>query len=82
MSAPIETFRSNYLPTDFEVEGIDLTFELGEAETLVHAIIKFARTDPNGNAPLVLNGEELELRSLTIDDVVVSEDHTPLTRTR
>ncbi|MBT6153781.1 MAG: aminopeptidase N [Planctomycetaceae bacterium] len=71
MSAPIETFRSNYLPSDFEVEGIDLTFELGETETIVHTIINFVRTGPDDSTPLVLNGEELELRSLTIDDVAV-----------
>jgi aminopeptidase N len=80
MSEPTETFRSNYLPADFEVEGIDLTFELGEIETLVHTIIKFVRTGPNDIAPLVLNGEELELRSLTIDDVVVPEERYVVTR--
>ncbi len=74
MPEPKETFRNNYLPADFAVNGIDLTFELGEEETLVHSVIDFVRTGPNRNAPLVLTGEELELRALTIDDVVVSED--------
>jgi len=74
MTEPREILRNNYLPADFEVNGIDLTFELGEDETLVHSSIDFVRTGPNGTAPLVLDGEELELRALTIDDVVVSEE--------
>ena len=43
MSEPNETFRNDYLPADFEVNGIELTFELGEEETLVHTSIDFAR---------------------------------------
>ena len=46
----------------------------------MHTIIKFVRTGPNDIAPLVLNGEELELRSLTIDDVVVPEERYVVTR--
>jgi aminopeptidase N len=74
MSEPKETLRKNYRPTDFAINGIDLTFELGEEETLVHTRIDFERTGPNGNAPLVLTGEEMELCAMTIDDVVVSEE--------
>jgi len=74
MSEPNETFRRDYLPPDFDVNGIDLTFELGEEETLVHASIEFERTGSNGHASLILTGEDLELRALTIDNEVVSED--------
>jgi aminopeptidase N len=74
MSEPNETFRSDYLPTDFAVNEIDLTFELSEDETLVHTSIDFERTGSDSNAPLILTGEEMELRALTVDDVIVSED--------
>ncbi len=74
MPTPKETFRKNYLPADYKVNGIDLAFELGEEETLVHANIDFERTGPNDRAVLVLSGEEMELRSLTVDDVELSED--------
>ena len=74
MPEPKETLRKDYLPADFKVNGIDLIFELGEEETLVHTSIDFERSEPEGNAPLVLTGEEMELLSLTINDEVLTED--------
>lgn len=67
MSSPTETFRKDYQPADFQVHGIELTFELGEEETLVRANIEFQRIGSNSDAALVLTGEDMELRSLTID---------------
>ena len=60
MTEPREILRNDYLPADFDVNEIDLTFELGEEETLVHTSIDFVRTGPNGTAPLILDGEDLE----------------------
>ncbi|MEK6235624.1 MAG: aminopeptidase N, partial [Planctomycetales bacterium] len=79
MSVPTETFRKDYLPADFKIHTVDLTFELGEQETLVRAEIDFERVGTNANAPLVLSGEELELRDLSLDDAVVSEDQRVVT---
>jgi len=62
-------YRTDYKPSDFLVDAIDLCFELGPAETLVKAKMLIRRNPdlPKGDGSLVLHGEELELRSVCLD---------------
>ncbi|CAN7264348.1 aminopeptidase N [Rhizobium leguminosarum] len=61
---------ADYRPTDFVLERVDLTFELDPTETKVEARLIFHRrtgTDPS--APIVLDGDELTLSGLLLDQV-------------
>ncbi len=59
---------ADYRPTDFVLERVDLTFELDPTNTKVEARLIFHRregVDPS--APLVLDGDELNLSGLLFD---------------
>ncbi|WP_440409829.1 aminopeptidase N [Neorhizobium petrolearium] len=59
---------ADYRPTDFVLERVDLTFELDPTNTKVEARLIFHRregVDPS--VPLVLDGDELTLSGLLID---------------
>ncbi len=59
---------ANYRPTDFVLERVDLTFELDPTNTKVDARLIFHRRDgADPRAPLVLNGDELTLSGLLLD---------------
>lgn len=56
---PKEIFLKDYLPLDFKIDSVDLTFELNASETLVTNRMKFVRQSEN--TLLKLDGEHLEL---------------------
>ena len=60
--------REEYAPPAFLVDRTDLRFELDEGVTTVTAELRLRR-NPAGeaDAPLVLDGQELELVSLALD---------------
>ncbi|CAN7646510.1 aminopeptidase N [Rhizobium sp. LjRoot30] len=59
---------ADYRPTDFVLERVDLTFELDPTETKVEARLIFHRREgADTAAPLVLDGDELSLYSLLLD---------------
>jgi len=62
-------YRKDYRPSEFLVDTIDLCFELDPAETIVSAKMRLRRNPelPPSNAPLLLSGDELELRALRLD---------------
>ncbi|MCM2277905.1 MAG: aminopeptidase N [Oligoflexia bacterium] len=68
-SQPQTVFLKDYRVPEFLVETIDLRFELSEEHTDVTATVRFLRNpaSTNPSAPLVLDGERLELRSLKLD---------------
>ncbi|HQU15962.1 MAG: aminopeptidase N [Chromatiales bacterium 21-64-14] len=63
------TYLKDYRPPDYRIETVDLHFELGETETRVRSRLLLVRaydaTLPV--RPLVLDGEGLELISVTVD---------------
>ncbi|RVI90426.1 aminopeptidase N, partial [Sinorhizobium meliloti] len=62
----------NYRPTDFVLERVDLTFELDPRETKVEARMIFHRREGvSPSAPLVLDGDELTMTGLLLDQVAV-----------
>ncbi|MDH3655410.1 MAG: aminopeptidase N, partial [Myxococcales bacterium] len=64
-------YRKDYRPSEFLVDTIDLVFELGPSETIVKAQMQLRR-NPEVQAeagPLLLHGDGLELRALSLDGV-------------
>ncbi|WAS90635.1 aminopeptidase N [Nannocystis punicea] len=71
--APQPIFRKDYRRPDYTIDRVDLRFELGEDVTRVHAALTMRRMDdaPEG-APLVLDGENLSLVRVALDDRALS----------
>jgi aminopeptidase N len=68
--APPQPVRlADYQPPAFVVDSVDLTFELGEAETRVKSRLAIRRNPAAADAaaPLELDGDGLELVSLALD---------------
>ena len=59
---------ADYRPTDFVLERVDLTFELDPTHTKVEARLIFHRREgADPSVPLVLDGDELTLSGLLLD---------------
>ena len=80
---PIEYFRKDYKPSDYVIPEIHLDFQLSPSETFVTATSKISPYETkNGYCnDLILDGEDLELLSLSIDGNEVSPDHLIKTST-
>jgi aminopeptidase N len=68
-------YLKDYRVPDFLIDSTDLHFEIFDSHTLVHSTLAMRR-NPEAetvDAPLVLDGCELELESLAIDDATLSE---------
>ena len=76
MTTPIR--RSDYRPNPFAIDSVDLRFELGDEETLVHATLTVRRLDPASTEELLLDGEGLDTRAVSVDgkprEVVLADD--------
>ena len=72
---PKTTYLSDYTPPAYHIPTIDLRFELGEDFTTVHSQLRIARAaaTPPGT-PLILDGQHLELISLTRDGTLLAAD--------
>ena len=63
-------YLADYRPTDFVLERVDLTFELDPTATKVEARLIFHRREgADPKAALVLDGDELNLDGLLLDQV-------------
>jgi aminopeptidase N len=79
-AAPHQTvFLKEYRPYPFRAEKIKLFFDLFDEEVVVTAETLFSSIETNGDQPLILNGEKLELLSLHIDGAPLSPDQYKLT---
>jgi aminopeptidase N len=82
---PVTVYRKDYQPYPFAIPEVALAFELDPEVTLVHSTLRVERQpDAAADAPLVLDGEELELVSLRVDGAEwptdrYSVDHATLT---
>ena len=65
--APQPKFRKDYAPPHFDVESVELEFDLGEDGTEVTARVAYARREGSSGQPLVLLGEELETLRVAVD---------------
>nr|CRH05038.1 Aminopeptidase N [Candidatus Magnetococcus massalia] len=70
---------ADYLPPNHLIEQVELTFELEPEATQVEAKLQIKR-NPEGDAtaPLRLDGQELELKSIAVDGTPVASDHYQL----
>ncbi len=67
-AAPQPIFRKDYRPPNFRIDRVDLRFDLGETRTHVRATLEIRRADgAAADAPLVLDGEGLQLLDIAID---------------
>ena len=66
-------YLADYLPPDFTIETVDLTFELSDDKTLVTSYLSIKRTG-NAQANLLLNGQELTLVELALNNSPLSTD--------
>ncbi|WP_305460902.1 aminopeptidase N [Photobacterium leiognathi] len=64
---PTAKYRSDYRKPDYTITDIDLTFDLNDTKTQVTAQSKVVRMGDNVDAKLVLDGDELELVSVTVN---------------
>ena len=66
----------DYKPTDFVLERVDLTFELDPTETKVEARLIFHRREGvAADVPLVLDGDELKMTGLLLDQETIDPAH-------
>lgn len=78
-AAKLVTKRSDYQVPDFLVDTVDLAFDLDDHATVVKSRITFRR-NPAGdaNAPLVLQGENIELQEVVLDGEALSANQYQL----
>lgn len=78
-SADRTVYRKDYQPPTFWVDHVDLTFELEPDTTVVQAKLILRRNQEQSAGPLVLDGENLSLKSITLDGRALTEDEYQLT---
>ena len=68
-STPRTIHLKDYTPPAFLIATVDLDFDVEDADTTVRSVLAVRRNAaaPQGGAPLVLNGEDLTLVSISID---------------
>ena len=65
---PVTVFRKDYQPYPYAIPEVALAFDLDPESTQVHSTLRIERkADFPADAPLVLDGIELELVSLQVD---------------
>src|SRR3954471_3019887 len=72
---PKTIYLKDYTPPAFRVETVDLDLDIREEHAIVRCRLAIRRA--GGNAPLVLDGEELSLISVTLDERPARFEATP-----
>ena len=72
--APRTIFRKDYQAPAFQVSSVSLFVDIRPGETVVEAELQMTRVG-NGTAPLILNGEELSLQSISINGTEITDEH-------
>jgi aminopeptidase N len=63
---PQPIYRKDYTEPDYWIDTVELHFELGDGETLVHAKLAMRANTNSASRPLVLMGELLDTRRVAI----------------
>ena len=71
--APKTIYRKDYKAPDFLIDSVELAFDIFDGRTRVASKLDIQRNGTN-HAPLVLDGESLEIVSLAIDGRALSTD--------
>ncbi len=74
---PRVTYRKDYRPYPFAIDSVQLDFQLEPSRTRVGSRLEVRRTG-DAAAPLVLDGEDLTLKSVFLDDVELGEERYEL----
>lgn len=73
--APKATYLDEYEPPAWEVESLELTFDIAIEKTLVTSRMQLAqRSTAVGSVPLVLDGRDLELLSVRANGIEIPPD--------
>ena len=75
MKSHTTVYLKDYSPYPFTLDTVNLRFELDPKQTTVTSCLHFQRNPaaPDRQAPLILNGEELIIRSLQLDGRQLTE---------
>lgn len=76
MTAPVRQFLKDYQSPAFQIDSVQLYFKLHETETRVKSLIQFKKLK---NEDLVLQGENIKLISISLNDHKLSESEYQLT---
>jgi len=70
MPTPRTTYLSDYRPPDYAVESVDLSVDLHDRDTRVKATLRIQRNQAlaDETAPLILDGRDLHLESVTLNE--------------
>lgn len=73
-------YLKDYSPPDFIIESVFLHFDLQEEKSHVKTILNIRRNPiaKNQQAPLILNGEELELKAVLLNGQMISKQQYQL----
>lgn len=74
MEAPKEIFLKDYKQPDYYFDKVYLNFALGEEKTFVSSKISVYPRVEGSSAPLVLNGQDLKLISISINGKTLKEE--------
>ncbi|PMR73859.1 aminopeptidase N [Billgrantia endophytica] len=82
MSEPKPTFLHDYRPPAYRVTHTELSFDLEPGATRVKASLHLERhPQREAGSPLMLDGEQLELKSIAIDGQPLDDDEYSLSET-
>ncbi|MBL7004851.1 MAG: aminopeptidase N [Gammaproteobacteria bacterium] len=70
----IKKLLAEYSPPDFSITKTDLFFTLKASQTIVKSRLQILRNIKDISTPLILDGVDLTIQSLSIDDVALETD--------
>ena len=68
---PETIYLADYRAPGFFIDSVALDVDLGEADTQVSSVMQLRRNDPGSDETLLLNGRDLELISVSVNDHVL-----------
>ncbi len=71
------TYLGDYQPPPYTVDKVHLTFELDRTESIVQSTLAVRRTEHGNDQPFVLNGNNLALISIYLNDAPVQYQADP-----
>lgn len=80
-TAPAPIRLADYTPFDFDIQTVELEFDLDPIKTRVTSTMVMSRTGASG-APLILDGDNIELISVTINGKALKRSDYRLTQTQ
>ena len=80
--SPRTIYLKDYQPPNFLVSQVELYFDLHEQETFVRSKLKLQRNPEAADDKLILEGEDLELLSISLDGQALEESDYELTPRR